>query len=131
MLFLGQNPKFDRDTVKKTIFSSGLFLSLSLAVYICILSVCLSVCLCVNLFIHLCLSIYLSFFLALVLCLSPCIQIKFHVAAGQMPSRKLFLCNMIVNNTFFGTFFRLGGGLKVVKIKKKFRILLPKSFPGV
>ena len=26
---------------------------------------------------------------------------------------------MIVKNTFFGTFFRLGGGLKVVKIKKK------------
>ena len=25
---------------------------------------------------------------------------------------------MIVKNTFFGTFFRLGGGLKVVKIKK-------------
>ena len=25
---------------------------------------------------------------------------------------------MIAKNTFFGTFFRLGGGLKVVKIKK-------------
>ena len=58
---------------------------------------------------------------------------KFEGVGMHKPRENVLLTIMIAKNTFFGTFFRLGGGLKVVKIKKRFqfRILLLKSFPRV
>ena len=65
---------------------------------------------------------------------------KFEGVGCQKPRENVLLAIMIVNNTFWSLITRFlalsfawGGGLKVVKIKKKFRfrILLLKSFPGV